>query len=330
VNAHVKHEPLRSGFVFSVWLAAGREFEKPSKETIKRIKCPDSLKHNSGDAMPSARLNGPKNYLYCDGCGLKLSAKELAEFIGVDWKKLLDDERGYIPEKFKPAPPSAPIYAPRGEIEALWGASHPVNRTIVEPNVLDVAVCFFMSRRRLYPPAIAALDVARVTPLPDAYEWPAWWPRRWARDWRLIVRAYTAAGTFAGIHGRAITPEVKPKTRWPLGVAAAGLLFGDTRAANLLRGKVDDTDRVIVVEGLTDLLSMALIVADAGRKHAVLGVSAVSTSALTKIVWPMLPVVIATDADTPGDDYARAVRAAIPSTIDVRRWRPSDRKVVTR
>ena len=62
------------------------------------------------------------------------------------------------------------------ELRALWAASARVDRLEGSPHPPDRAVVAFMRKRGLRLPELAALDVARVLPLPDAYKWPAWWP----------------------------------------------------------------------------------------------------------------------------------------------------------
>jgi len=51
------------------------------------------------------------------------------------------------------------------------------------------------SQRNWFPPALAELDLVRVTPLPDSdFVWPRWWPRLRASRWRIVMRQYNAAG----------------------------------------------------------------------------------------------------------------------------------------
>jgi 5S rRNA maturation endonuclease (ribonuclease M5) len=184
-----------------------------------------------------------------------------------------------------------------------------------------MGVCFYLAGRGLYAPALAALDLVRVTPLPESYAWPAWWPKAWTDSYRLVMRAYNSAGEFVSIHGRSIVPGLNPKTRWPKGYAA-GYLFADRRGAEFLRGNVGDTDRVIIVEGMTDTVAMALMVADAGRTDAVLGISSGSTKTLADVMWKTgIPVVSLMDPDEAGEKYAQEIRAAIPKGVDLRRAR---------
>lgn len=55
----------------------------------------------------------------------------------------------------------------------------------------------------------------------------------------------------------------------------------------------------------------------------VLGVTAGGPPALARVRIPTgVPVIVATDPDDAGDDYARQIRAALPATVEVRRYRP--------
>lgn len=233
------------------------------------------------------------------------------------------------PAPVEPGPEPA---IPAAELQSLWAATLPVNRTMADPHVLDMGVCFYLSGRGWYPSALAALDLVRVTPLPEAYVWPEWWPKAWATAYRLVMRAYSPAGDFVSLHGRSIVPDLTPKTRWPKGYAA-GHLFADARGVALLRGEAGDTDKVVVVEGMTDTIALTMATADAGRKHAILGITSGATKALADVKWPAgIPVVVFTDADEAGERYAAEIEAAIPSTVDVRRARAAQptQKAATR
>ena len=217
---------------------------------------------------------------------------------------------------------------PDGEVQALWSASSSVAVTTADPHPLDLAVSWFLARRRWWPPAVAALDLARVTPLPDAYSWPAWWPRRWAARWRLIVLAYEADGTAASIHGRSVLPTLDRdgnKTRWPrtrVPGSARELLFADARGVALLRGSEPGSpEGILLCEGLTDFVAGALAMRECGRDIAVLGGTAGSWPALARIKWPRgCPAFVAVDHDRAGESYVVAIRRALPH-VQLRRWR---------
>lgn len=234
-----------------------------------------------------------------------------------------------------PIPPRvapAAVVPPRGfppihELEALWAATLPVDRTLVDPHVLDLGVAFYLARRGWYAPALAELDLVRVTPLPDSYEWPSWWPRGWTLDHRLVMRAYDHAGVVRSIHARSITPDATPKTRWPKGYDAAPLLFANANGAAMLRGEYAP-GRVVIVEGMPDTIAMAMACADDAPTWAVIGVSSGSAAALARVAWPPgVPVVLMLHDDEAGRKYADEARAAIPRTVDLKRAR-LDRLIV--
>ena len=240
------------------------------------------------------------------------------------------DDGKRAPRRRPPAAPAQPraeqprARPPAAEVQALWDACGRVDPTLVEPTKADMALAVFLSRRRLWAPTVASLDLARA--LPEDYAWPGWWPRSWAQTWRLVVPAYEVDGTLAAIHARAVTPDAEPRQRWPycspFGYSCAGLLLADPRGRALLRGEATDLQGVVVCEGVTDMIAAACELANAGRPLAVLSVTSGSASALARVPWPKgLPVTIATDPDKAGDGYAEKLRAAIPIAVDVRRWR---------
>jgi len=287
------------------------------------IRCPWHLERTpscsvsvGGDGTLRVRCFG------CDATGDVLHLVAVARGLDLvgDFARVLDEASAIVGldlfehRRNRPAPtPPSTAYPPREEVAALWNASEPVNRTLADPDPCDLAVAFFLARRRWWPPAVAALDIVRAAPLPSSFDWPSWWPSRWATSWRLIARVYRADGDVASVHARAVE-DAEPKTRWPYHCRSAGLLFADARGAALLRGEPARLERVIVVEGLTDTVAMALEVKDAGRAIAVLGVAAGSSLALAAVRWPHgVPVVIATHDDQAGRRYAGEIGRFLPS-----------------
>lgn len=311
---------LPPDLIFSIAQRGGVEFLRGSTAEKKIVRCVDAASHRNGDKRPSAWLHGPTNSYGCAGCGARMSAKDFAAAVGVEWSTFLTEELARPAPRAAPRKPShKPTIAP-SELSAFWAATLPVNRTIVDPHVLDMGVCFYLARRGWYAPALATLDLVRVTPLPDACDWPSWWPAAWASTWRLVMRAYDAHGDVASVHARSIVPDAEPKTRWPRGVPA-GYLFADKRGVALLRGEPGDTDRVVICEGMTDTVAMALAVADAGRRFATIGITAGATKTLREVRWPKVPIVVATDHDDAGERYAREIFTALSTHPDVRRTR---------
>jgi hypothetical protein len=223
-----------------------------------------------------------------------------------------------LPARRVAASPPPRDYPPIAEVEALWSACLRVDRTIVDPDVLDLAVCFHLAGRGWFPPLVAALDVVRVTPLPSSYAWPKWWPSSWGESYRLVARAYDATGTARSIHARSIVPSEKPKVRCPTG-HTFDLVLADALGLAMLRGEAAP-EKIAVVEGLADSVAMALEIADAGANVAVIGITTGSGPTMQKIAWPEgVPVVVLTHDDTAGNAMALQVRRAVPKRVEVLR-----------
>lgn len=177
-----------------------------------------------------------------------------------------------------PAPPPTPV----ADVSEFWRSCVPVPSTD----------SFVISRRwGVVPP-----DLARFTPVSGP--WPEWWPAGRARVWRLVTRGYTADGDARNIHGRAVVdPGEMPKTLWATGIGAAGLLFWNGVMAHR-------ADLVIIAEGLTDWLTLALWAVD--RRIAVYGGTSGGFSALARLEI-VSDVVIAVDEDSAGDAYCSTI-----------------------
>jgi hypothetical protein len=260
----------------------------------------------------------------CDWTGDALSLIAVVRGLDLrrDFQRVLQEAAGMVGYDLEGAvkPSAVPYRAPQlpararppvDEVERLWAASS----SMTESGNADVA--WFITKRGMFAADVAALDVVRV--LPKAFKWPKWWPEAWAAHWCLVTRAYEPNGAVASLHARCVI-DADPKTRWPYDCRADGLVFADRLGADLLRGESLGFDRVLVVEGLTDLVWAALWAR--GRRVAVLGITSGSVSGLPSVRWPGgVPVVIATDQDQAGERYASAIASAIPSRIPVRRWR---------
>lgn len=250
--------------------------------------------------------------------------------------------RAEIPEPALQRPPSA-------EIAALWEASAPVDRTMANPqqrasastrrdpgplqshenaavsadrhpSAPELWPALYLADRGFYAPQAARLDIVRILPL--RYPWPHWWPTPWARHYRLVARAFEPNGRLASLHARAVPAydidgqkarEPHPKTRWPKGYAAGGLLFANPAGLTLLRGQAPTgLGGVLIVEGLTDLMRAALVIAEASLPLAVLGATSGGFRALAQVRWPDgVKIYAATDPDATGHRYASEVATAL-------------------
>jgi len=314
---------LSHGVIFVVAARGGMEPLRGSSTVKWIVRCVDSDAHRSGDRHPSAFLDGNRNCFSCSGCGLSLSAKALAERLGIDWRAALDahTERHPVAPPTAPPRPSTPAYA---ELMGLWEAAGRFSGTPANPHRSDSALRWFIARRRWRPELLDEIGIARVLPL--SHSWPAWWPGAWAESWRIAVLAYSPDGTPTSLHARAVFPNANPKTRWPLRCSAGGLLFADGIGRAVLRGTPPgDLAALLVAEGLTDTVTAALAIAERGDRLAVLGGTSGSWGALGRVRLPNLPIVIATDGDEAGERYVREIRAVLPRA-DLRRWKPSSTK----
>jgi len=176
--------------------------------------------------------------------------------------------------RLRPRPahrPPPPLRAPRGELEALWAASHPLG------GVRDKKVAGFVEARGLEPYLhfLQHFDLVRVLPSdPDPYP-PCWKPGR-RYNWRIAVRAWDRLGRLSSLHARVSTPDAPifqqgtdhehrgPKTLWPRHpdegsrYEITGLFFADESGLAVARGTPSPhMRRVFFAEGLTDWLAAA-------------------------------------------------------------------------
>lgn len=154
-----------------------------------------------------------------------------------------------------------------------------------------------------------------------------WWPAGWRERWPIVFPAYSARGIVTSVHARAAGP-VEPRTRWPRGFSASGLLFADTLGADFLRARasaerIEGLEAVVLAEGATDTLKLAQVAHADGSCIAVLGYVSGSKHAVADIDWPEgLPCLVAFDDDAQGDRYALEVAKALDGRAPVHRIRP--------
>lgn len=315
----------------------------------------------------SFSVNADKQLFHCFGCGKSGDViRFIQEFDGATFVQAITalaeragvalDGNAARPPASRHLPPRSPVARPParhrpppGELAALWHACRPVDETQLQPAPEDLAASSFFAFRRWWPPLLASLGIARLTPLADAYSpWPAWWPKSWAGHvdargrvssaWRLAVLAYEPDGRAASLHARSICacpacdryaclcdpkpPRREPKTRWPYDCDASGLLFADAGGHRLLTGARDAAlAGVLITEGLTDFLAAAMDVRDMRAPFAVLGAASGGFGALARVAWPdALPAFVAVDTDTAGQQYAAEIRRALPPSVRLRRW----------
>lgn len=222
----------------------------------------------------------------------------------------------------RPAVQSGHLHPPRvrpptDELIRWWEASQPLFGAGDTPR--DLEAWQLLRSKGIDPLEASTFGLVRLAPRADALR-VSWWPAAW-RTHRLVVPAFEIDGTFASVHARAVgeVPRGEPKTRWPVGCAASGLLFATPPTRKLLGGSPEiaaEVSQLLFVEGLTDFLAAALdaiVCSGHGLRRAVLGITSGSLGALKRLrIPPRLPVLIATDADDAGDRYAAAIATALP------------------
>ena len=212
------------------------------------------------------------------------------------------------PREATPTPD--PAHPPRAEVGALWAACGRVDLTAADPDPLDLELSFWLScERGLYPPAVAALDLARVLPAPKAHPLPAWLPAPWWPRWRLVLPAWTSTGELGSL--RLCCPgNAEPGERAPRGVKAKGLTLAEPVALALLRGEPDPRwdGSVLVVEGCPDFLAWAIQPWE-DRRPAVFGTwPGAWTADLAARIPDGARVILGTDATPAGDRLALALQ----------------------
>ena len=110
--------------------------------------------------------------------------------------------------------------------------------------------------------------------LPDAVRN---WPKQ---SYHLVVPLYDVeTGELSSIQARSVDDTVRPKTRFPLGARASGVVFANTLGLEVLRGGRPGLP-VILGEGLTDSLALSLF-----SYAPVLAVSGVSNASSAIAAW---------------------------------------------
>ena len=130
-------------------------------------------------------------------------------------------------------------------------------------------------------------------------------PSFWRAGYPIVVPAFTGRGALASVAGRAIT-ERYPSKIWARGIESAGLVFLDPKWARpWVRGGVGP-DRLWIVEGITDYLTVA-------STRPCIGVTSGSFDALRLLKDKLNDTTIFTamDPDSDGRRYEEKIAEAI-------------------
>jgi len=199
---------------------------------------------------------------------------------------------------------------PQDELRSLWAATLSIIEGLnLAPEYSD-HLNDWLIKKDLSPVLCSKLNLVRVLPARPDYNWPDWWPMFWANDYRLAAPVYEMDGTFASIHSRTCCDEKqKPKTRWPRGYKAGGLLMANPMAVKMMRGDPldfgGDIPGLLVCEGFTDFLRGALTAMNEGLALPIIAGTSGCFRSLREMKIPEgLNIFIATDPDDAGDEYA--------------------------
>lgn len=234
--------------------------------------------------------------------------------------------RGGTPRRRAPVtsarPPAElpPTRPPQAELLSFWQACLPVDAAVDTPTWEHDPV-HWLQARKLDADSIAAGELARM--IPDGVEVPPWaaWGRSWpVAGYRLLVRTWNARGECESLHARYTRPgeSQAPKAVWPRGFEGRGLVMANEAALALLRGQ-DAPGTVVIAEGIPDWLTCAV-----AWPVPVFGIAAGS--------WPRdaahaarIPdgseVIIRTDTDAAGEQYAGDIAASFAGRPRVRLYR---------
>lgn len=152
-----------------------------------------------------------------------------------------------------------------------------------------------------------------------------WWP--WTNLPYGHVLCFNERGRVITLHARALVDDKeldgRPKTRFPKGYSASGVLLADKSGVSFLRG--GSTPALVLTEGLTSTVAASSFLRRSGRWNwSVVGITSGSTGAIRNIRWPVgLSVYVWVDDDNAGNKYAERIREAVPAHINLLRVRPA-------
>jgi hypothetical protein len=201
-----------------------------------------------------------------------------------------------------------PQRPPYPEVMALW------NRSTLFPSKRSVD---WLAKKfpRYSVEQIADTGVARYMVSHHDYEW---WP--WRYDY-LAMLLFDHRGLVQSIHGRKTmdVDDGKPKSSFPKGYSASGLVMANKTGASWLRGKLP-VEEVIIAEGLTSTLAATMALKVTGKwRTAIFGYVSGSNDCIKQMPWKNQTVYVLTDSDKTGDLYAEKIMSVLPGDINLRR-----------
>lgn len=217
---------------------------------------------------------------------------------------------------------------PIDELKELWGKTKTLEEALQDKAGWSDPLVDWLFERKFSPALLDRSKCVRILANPLEHRYPKWWPHKWASAYRVAAPVFEPDGTFASIHCRDITESKQfkdgapvrrpiPKTRWPMGYEAGGLLMANGKAIKIMRG---DPDKkligLLVCEGITDFMRACSSALEEDISVAIVGGTSGSFKALSKMSIPKdLKIFVATDPDKQGDDYAAQICEQLPGHI---------------
>jgi hypothetical protein len=205
--------------------------------------------------------------------------------------------------------PAAPIYPPRGEVDALWASCldiehDPAALAWIESRFVraDLDIYTVIDRIGLY-------GLARALPAGPLPSW-ARCGVPWNVSHRIVVPMFDASGVMRSLRAIRTDGGTERKRVAPSGFSTAGLLMADPMARRVLReGPAVGPLDVGILEGEPDWLTRALAVSDSNdNAPALFGlVSGAWSAAFAGRIADGSRVAVRTHVDDAGDGYAAAV-----------------------
>lgn len=235
---------LPPGLIFE--LAAQAEIKLHGSGDKRACRCPF---HDDRNASAFVSID---NIFFCSVCtpGGGISCRAFAQRLGLSWppSELADATPSWT--KSPPRPREA-SFTP-AMADDVWRAGLARARDDRFAHADRAAYEYLRSRRLLESWELGAFGVlAPEMKLPQAVS-------SWAkRGYRVVAPLYDAAGILTNVQARAIIPAER-KVLFPAGSVARGTLFACRRGLEVLRGTWTGSPAVLLAEGLTDYLGLAV------------------------------------------------------------------------
>ncbi len=316
---------IRGYGISSIASRYGCEVDKTGRAFSPCPVCGSKTRHTKRkDVRPACIIVQGGNGWMCLQCEAKGDTVDLlARLVNQGRRPERPDEWRAVLSRWKEGVATLPLPAPRtsnlghpgalqrpsyAEVMTLWGRSTGI------PGEQDVD---WLTKKFPHYTLKDIVDSGIVRFLPK-HDRPEWWP--WRHRYMAML-AFDQHGLVQSLHARMVgePEEGKPKSRFPKGYSASGLMLCNKTATNWLRGKFP-VKYVVIAEGLTSTLATTMALKKQDKWHwAVLGYTSGSHAAIKEIPWSNEEVLIFTDNDKAGNAYAERIASSLPSHIQPRR-----------